>query len=123
MHDYEVKIDLKDYKEILQYKGYGIVYNSEKFTFDKFEMLIVRKFERYLPDAKALIINFKVNKKEPLISIQKCMNMLQDNQYLENADVIFGVEYIDDIKVGECEIELVIIGIDNTAILMTNLLS
>ena len=117
----KLEISLQNYKFALKKKCYGIVYNSEEFPINKFEKIILKKFAKYLLYTDSVIVNFKLNSNVPLSSIQWITTKL--DEYAPNSEVLIGHEFKDDILVGNCEVELLITGLDNAVILMANLLS
>ncbi len=121
MEDYNLEVSLEDYKSTIQKKGYGIVYNSEEFPIKKLDKIVLKKFAKYIFYANSIIVNIKLNSEVLLFDIHWIGDKL--HEYAPNCEVLIGYEFSDDILIGNCEVELLITGLDNAVILMANLLS
>ena len=121
MENYGIKLDFEDYKTAFKKKGYGIVYNTEEFPIKKFEEIVLKKFKKYLYYTDSVMINLKINGNTLISELQDVVEQLIDYAILDKT--LIGYEFHDDILVGNCEVELLITGLDNAVILMANLLS
>ena len=121
MKDDSIALDFEDYKPVLKKKGYGIVYNTEEFPINKFEDIVLKKFAKYLYYADSVAVNYKLNGNTDFNETVYANIQLFEYSSLEKT--LVGYEYCDDILVGNCEVELLITGLDNAVILMANLLS
>ena len=111
----DIYLELDDFKLLLEQKGYGFIYSSERFPISRFDEVIIDKFKSFLPKAKTIIIYFKVNPDEPLKSIQNCMYKLYDFTD-EDANIIFSLDNVKDIPIDEFEVTILLSGIKNKAI-------
>ena len=110
MNNNEIIMDLEDYKSILKYSGKidGIVGTCNIKEFDK---QLNESLKNSLSKAKALTIKFGFHKNQSLFIITDYMSQIHDLT-INDAEIIFGTEHIDDIDENLLRYEIIVTGIE-----------
>ena len=110
MDNNKIIMDLEDYKTILTHTGKidGIVGICKINEFDK---QLDESFKKSLSKAKALTIKFGFHKNQSLFIITDYISQIHDLTNID-TEIIFGMEYIDDLDENSLRYEIIVTGIE-----------
>jgi cell division GTPase FtsZ len=107
----DIKLDINDFNSFWEEKGeiHGCV---KAVTKDNFKDEIINPYKNYLLNAKAVLVEFNVNKIIPLFILDNYMSIIHD--YVSNeASLIFGLNYNNNLNEDTVVCKILISGLDS----------
>jgi len=104
-----INLDFADVKTVMQYKGKALMTMGKGSTSTEAinKAILSPLLENFSIDgSKGILVNFKVNPNVSLLEINKGMELIS-NKVSEEAEIIFGTIY--DEELGEEEVEIVLV--------------
>jgi len=107
----EIDLDYTDYKTINAHKGFTIGFNSDILLINDLEVELLQRFKKHLAKAKGVLIKYTISEDKNLLDISVVMEKL-NNIIDNNAEIIFGTETDNNLKIEECRFHILITGLE-----------
>lgn len=107
----DIPIDFKEYKTLLNYKGRISGHNYNISKLDNLENEINYTIINDLKSAKGILIEFRINQKENIFTLNKILIFIQESIDTD-AVMIFGTKVDSTLILGETSCKILLTGLD-----------